>query len=263
VLVPSLGVKKIQVVGLVLSIVGLGPIVGAVYYWVLRYTAARRMLRLTLRGPIDFVVTTSTVHTSSPAQGPGIRRPLTGVGQVQGVAFGSKAIGELYRRKEIRVHLSVEVRDRLDEDMLLLGGPVRNKVTRQALELLNASRATTILFDDVHGKIRLPAKGLAIDMEIDVSLMARVPEQDIGLALFASNPFTDKPRRFILCCGITSYGTAAISEYLFEVILANKYLVPRDIRRVARLGGIYGFVARVSMSSGRAVMFYDIRWFEC
>lgn len=258
----------IAIVGLALSIISIVPIAAGACYWLLRYSIARKFLRFTGKGPVDFVLTTSAMHISGRQYGAKVRRPVTGIGQIQGTAFASEAIGDLYRRKQIRVHLSVDVRNVLDEDLLIIGGPAKNAVARQFFDCLPVSSGgNRAVFDDINGTILMPAgfgKEWAVNVAMDLETIRFVPTEDWGVVILCKNPFTTLARRAIFISGFTSYGTAATAEYLFGSVIRRSWRsmgsakIPREVRNNR---GLFGFVIHITFSSGRAIAFSDPQWF--
>lgn len=225
-------------------------------------------MRLSPRGPIDFVLTTSAMHISPRHLGAKIKRPVTGIGQIQGTAHASKAIGSLYRRKQIRVHLSVDVRNTLDQDLLIIGGPAKNAVARQYFELLPASPSgDRTAFDDVDGFMAVPRRdgpGLAINVKMNLDDIHFIPTEDWGIVILSTNPFTTEHRRAIFISAFTSYGTAATAEYLFGTVMHRAWSLFRSagIPRQSKREGLFGFIVHMTFISGRAITFSNLQWFH-
>lgn len=258
----------IAILGLALSIISVIPIAAGVYFWLLRYSVAHRFLRFTVRGPIDFVLTTSAMHVSPRHLGAKIRRPVTGIGQIQGTALASKAIGDFYRRKPIRVHLSVDVQNALDEDLLIIGGPAKNAIARQYFNALPASASgDRTVFDDIQGIIAVPSRnkpGLAINVAMNLDDIHFVPTEDWGLVVLSRNPFSSNSRRAVFISGFTSYGTAATAGYLFGTVMRRswRFIHSARISRRSKKSGLFGFIVRITFSSGHAIAFSDLKWFD-
>lgn len=220
------------VVGLVLSVigaVGVLPVVGGLAFRSQGLRRAHRVLGFRRSLPIDIVLTTSAVEAAG--HGAPVKRPLTGYGQVRGVANCARALAAHYPHKEIVIHLSGFVRNRLDRDLISLGGPAKNEITRIILgEILERYRLPQLEFDDISDSIRIiTPSGQQVDItNFDPQLEDGVPQVDIFIIAATTRYKPDNTTtRCILCAGFTSYGTGAASEYMFIDLprLRPKHLV--------------------------------------
>jgi hypothetical protein len=206
--------------GLVLSIagaIGVLPIVAGAIYWSQGYHRARRVLDFRRSVPIDIVLTTSAVGLSE--HGAPVSRPLTGYGQVRGVANCARALAAHYPHKDIVIHLSGFIKNRLDRDLVCLGGPAKNEVSKNVLaDLPQRYGLKELIFDDIGKNIKI------VDMDqreieercFDPKLRDGMPSVDICLIVAFTRIKADgRTTRCMLCAGFTSYGTAAAAEYMF------------------------------------------------
>lgn len=201
-----------------LSIIGVLPILLAVYFWVQQYRRAQRVLSFRRSMPVDIVLTTSSVALSE--HGKPVSRPLTGYGQVRGVANCAQALAKHYPRKAIQIHLSGFIRNRLDHDLVVLGGPAKNEVSRTLLKDIAVQyNLKKLEFNDIDGSLNIVDsynRELRID-NFDTELREGAPASDIGLIIAISRRDHPSARRTrcIFCAGFTTYGTAAAAEYMF------------------------------------------------
>jgi hypothetical protein len=206
--------------GLVLAIIGAVGVLPVITGLIVRggnYRRARRVLGFKRTLPVDIVLTTSAVE--SAVHGAPVTRPLTGYGQVRGVANCARALTKHYPRKDIVIHLSGFVRNRLDRDLVCLGGPAKNEETRALLrEIPNHYDLPEFEFDDIGNSLRIAdCYGRTVSYKnFDPLLHDGIPEVDICLLIaFTRKKVGASTTRVILCAGFTSYGTAAASEYMF------------------------------------------------
>lgn len=247
------------VVGLVLSVigaVGVLPVMAGLIFWSQGFRRAHRVLGFRRSLPIDIVLTTSAVEAAG--HGAPVKRPLTGYGQVRGVANCARALAANYPHKEILIHLSGFVRNRLDRDLISLGGPAKNEITRTILkEIPERYHLRRLEFDDISDSVRITTpSGQQIDIRnFDPQLQDGVPQVDIFIITATTRYKPDNTTtRCILCAGFTSYGTGAAAEYMFIDLprLRPKHLVKLLQSGVRRARATHDFiiVARARFSRG-------------
>ncbi|WP_214103964.1 hypothetical protein [Acrocarpospora catenulata] len=217
-------------ISLALSILGTLPVLAAIWYWVQRFQRGRRILRFSRTAPIDLVLTTSSVKRAT--HGVPASRPLTGYGQVRAVASCVRALTSLYPGKDVTIHLSGFIRNRLDRDLVILGGPAKNEAAVAFLEdFLRAHDLRKLSFDDVADTLEIAdyhGREFSIK-DFDPHIAGGYPATDYGLIILTDHSGgNDRPHRSILCAGFTTYGTAASAEYLFEDLVR---LSPRKLAR--------------------------------
>jgi hypothetical protein len=203
-----------------------------------RLERGRRILNFDRVSKLDVVVTTSDVRP--PAIGIETDRPLTGYGQLRGVGSCTRAMSRLYRHKRISLHFSRFLRadGKLDSDLVLLGGPLKNQWSKTFLDdLVRHYEMRTFEFDEQRRNIRIDVTGFdpfeveafAPEMEDARAGGLRYPKKDYGLIILSHH----KGRRagafrWVMCAGITTYGTAAAADYLFGELVQ----MPRRRARV-------------------------------
>jgi hypothetical protein len=163
------------------------------------------------------VLTTSVVNEA--IHGVPASRPLTGYGQVRAVASCAGVLASLYPRKDVLIHLSGFIRNRLDRDLVILGGPAKNEAARAMLEDLAVQHdLACFLFDDIGDKLKieLPRREPFSVESFAPEISKGYPTTDYGLivATFHRGQRSKRYRR-ILCAGFTTYGTYVAAEYLF------------------------------------------------
>jgi hypothetical protein len=236
-----------------LSVLGALPLVAAVWYRLQRFQRGRYVLQFSRNSPIDLVLTTSQV---APAEhGVPAHRPLTGYGQIRAVASCAKALAALYPRKEVHIHLSGFIRNRLDRDLVVLGGPAKNVQARAIIDdLLRQHDLTKFTFDDVADKLEIVGPG-TMKHEIpsfSPEITDGYPETDYGLIIATYHIGSGGRRcRSILCAGFTTYGTAAAADYLFtDMVKLAPWRFARQTK-VSAVGRSRAFIILVSARFSR------------
>lgn len=165
---------------------------------------------------IDVVLTTSEISASHV--GVAAQRPLTGLGQVRGMAVVAKALGRYLNKRPFDVFMSGRVFTTLNDHVILLGGPAKNAVVKKMLESgcwLTQEAGSQLHADDIAGEFSIPGYAFtAAEISLDES---GVPDRDVAIVLCGPSPFSHGPeRRSVVCCfGMTSYGTEAAAVLAF------------------------------------------------
>jgi len=205
----------------ILGIVGLVGIVPVVSAWAASLLAWRHVARILGFGrttPLDVVVTTSgfAQHPSGTS-----RSYRTNVAEVQAMGSLARTLGAHYSHKALRVHMSVDIRNRLDNDVVVLGGPLLNDTAADFIAAFQLRFPTSRIMHDA------PAGSLAVsDFKregFDLKREDGIPGADLFLILLARDLFVEDKTRNILCAGFTTYGTAAAAELLFHDLLTRRY----------------------------------------
>jgi hypothetical protein len=225
--------------GLVLGVIGIVPVMLAGSSSLLSLRRARRMLRFSRQAPLDVILTTSD-YTQHPS---GVSTSFrTNVGEVQGLGSVARALGQHYQGKPMRVHVSADIRNRLDSDVVVLGGPLLNDTARDFMDAFNDKYRANLIHDAAARRLVI---GAFSREDYDLKRRDGVPAADLALVLLARNLFTESGSRDVLCAGFTTYGTAAGAELFF-----NDLLSPRS-RKVAK--PIRGSVAAAVVANIRMV----------
>ncbi len=160
-----------------------------------------------LRDPTSVRVCVS----SSPGIATGdYRRPTTGIGQAKALAQISPSLTKAWRDVDVQnVYFSEEVAGSdLEADLILIGGPKTNALTRRVLDrVANQTGCTqegsTIIVGDRHleGEVDDDATGI-----------------DYGLVMRIANPFSPM-HRLIVLSGSHTFGTVAAARFLVSAPL--------------------------------------------
>lgn len=215
------GRVTVEMVSLVVGIIAVVPILGAEASRLLRWRRHHSILRFARRGPLDVVI--ASTHTEVGAPGAVQRLPTSGWGQVLGVSFAWPVLSARYPKKDVRVSLSAHTSGLgFRDDLIMLGGPLTNAVSRAFLEALSEQHRTSVEFDIEGPNVRVPGQSIgSFDLEIQDEVDG-VPAKDLCLIVVAPNPWETR-RRAVLCCGLTTYGTAAAASLLFyRAVPANR-----------------------------------------
>lgn len=201
-----------------LATIGAVPIIVSAYYFLGNIFPVRKFFGFSDDERLDIIATTSQVTHSSV--GAKVVRATTGIGQIEGVAAIARFLGQYYRKKSLLIKLSVSVSDRPEKDLILVGGPAKNKLSGSFLSHLNDETSIKIEFDDVN--IRLEFDDLVITKD-DLVIEDEFPTKDFAIVIAWRNPFLNKRRRGILCAGFTSYGTSGGARWIFNDLPIVRY----------------------------------------
>jgi hypothetical protein len=157
-------------------------------------------------------------------------RPSTGIGQVRALALALSSLYAAYRKKlDVRhILLSTDhIQDRMEDDLLILGGPKTNRVSAEFLNAIQYEQPVfqvkTVIYWRVHQR-----NGQWVDdgmLEYDGHAVNRKITQDYGLIVRMRSPFTSRARTVILFSGSHTYGTLAAAKYFTE---------SKDLRRLLK-----------------------------
>jgi hypothetical protein len=245
-----------ELVSLIVSAVGVLPLLTWAVYTSQRLGRAHRLIRFARSAPVDVVLTTSAVVEHDV--GVVVSRPVTGYGQVAGLTSCIGMLARFYRRKSLRVHLSGFVRNRIESDLVCLGGPVRNDISRGVLDALASElEEPRIEFDDVTCAVRVKdARGEFTAAGFDPGVQDGAPANDLALVILTNRrPNADGTFRAILCAGFTTYGTAAAAEYAFSDLPKLGRRGVRALTGAPRIGwtGEFVIVLRAQFSRGECI----------
>lgn len=244
---------SISVVLGIIGAIGSVPVILKGIQFLRSRSAARKLLRLQPKSKVDVVLTTSSEAISE--EGYRVRRPMTGIGQITGTAAFSRAAGHFYPDVQITPHMSTAISNTLENDLIILGGPLRNPIASRFLA--SVSTVIPLSFDDRDGSIQLGDFALS---DYAFSTKEDIPDSDICLVVCWRNPFIESKRRAILCAGMSSYGTAAGTDYLFRYLLFDHQSTLRD--HLDKSGnGDFAMVLDVEFSRDQPISF-DVLAFQ-
>ncbi|MGR3765983.1 hypothetical protein [Rossellomorea sp. NS-SX7] len=166
----------------------------------------RRLWNLTDHSKLIVVSATSVISADT-----GYQKKATGIGQVRALAFIISSLNKAYKKLELKnIYLSGErLGERCERDIISVGGPKNNEVTRDVLKKL------THIVEQVGNDIHWNAEG-----ERDIlSPMKENDEvvKDLGLVIRMENPFNDNGSTTLtVFSGCHTYGTVAAAKYFTE-----------------------------------------------
>ena len=137
-------------------------------------------------------------------------RPTTGIGQAKALAIISPSLTRGWRSIDLQnVLLSSEFHGRdLESDLILLGGPKTNQVTKQALEKI----AERFGANQVESTITAGNETFS-----GVMNEANEVVTDYGLVIRTSNPFVESTqRRLVILSGCHTFGTIGAARFMVE-----------------------------------------------
>lgn len=209
----------IQAIALTLGLLGAVPALVWAWLALARRHRGRRTLHFHRTHPVDIVLTLSGSTPSPPSIE--LVRPLTGIGQVLGLSEAVTFLAQHYASKEVRIHLSRHIANRLDQDEIVLGGPAKNEEAQRIL------RAIPKIFqfrefsyrDDPDPCLHLKDEnGVVFDREsFEPEMHLGYPQRDLTLVALLTLPNErGQLRRTVLSSGLTSYGTFAGARFVFD-----------------------------------------------
>jgi len=140
---------------------------------------------------------------------------------MRSLALAVKSLNKAYVRElDIKnILLSTDhLQERLENDLLLIGGPEHNKVTARFLKFVSDKQPIRQTSDTIiwrHKK--MAGKWLEDDvLEYTSKSEDKSIIQDYGIVIRMQSPFTTEKRTVILLSGIHTYGTIAAAKYFTE-----------------------------------------------
>jgi hypothetical protein len=216
-------------VGLLTNIAWLpiGALLAAIGIWINVRVPNRTLWRVGNPSCLTVCVATSTVTNTGL-----YNRPATGIGQVRALALATSSLNRAYSQKlDIRnILLSIEpLQERIENDLLILGGPKNNKVAVKLLDLLQDEQPamqvdSTIIWRVNYARGKWLNKGA---IEYEGQAVNRRVEIDYGLILRVQSPFTSRNRTAILFSGSHTYGTVAAAKFFTEDLQKSERESPR------------------------------------
>jgi hypothetical protein len=105
----------------------------------------------------------------------------------------------------------------LQADTLVLGGPLRNSYAQRLLDYVNDTYPEAGLrLDAPAGIIGVGGRTIQFDQRRD----GGIPREDLALLVLATVLGSDSPgQRFVLCAGLSTYGTEGAARLLFQQAL--------------------------------------------
>ena len=185
------------------GLLGTGLLTLLGFIW--RKRSAGRRWGLTKPESLKIVLSSSATQDTGEYQ-----RPATGIGQVKALALLSPSLVRAHRSIDLQgVVLSNDHRGTdLEGDLLLLGGPKTNEVTKQALDELAKRFGVTQEESVIHAGDKTYS-GESDGTEVSV---------DYGIVIRAASPFAENSRVVVLS-GSHTYGTIGAARYFAKAKL--------------------------------------------
>jgi hypothetical protein len=147
-------------------------------------------------------------------------RPATGIGQVKALALVVNALSKAYSDINFKnIHLSTDqIYDRLENDLIILGGPKNNQIALEFLEILKdlqpgRQEGSVILWAD--SPLGAPAVDGTVE-EFCGEVGNETVRSDYALLVRADNVFNNDGNSAFLFSGSHTYGTMAAAKYFVE-----------------------------------------------
>jgi len=181
-----------------------------------RWGRHHRFYRFQRAEHADFVLTTSLTRERG-GHLIAYLRSTTSVGNMKASTELAQAIGYGTPRRRLNVSASTELDSRLSGDLIVIGLPGKNPVSRSVVEHVQRRHP------ELHLDIQESQDGLGMSLgtfarayDSATQPENKLPASDLAIIIFWVNPFTVRKRRLILCGGFTTYGTEAAARYLVE-----------------------------------------------
>jgi hypothetical protein len=214
-----------------IGLVGLSTIL-AVAGRVVLLNRAFRFYRFRYSEPADVVLTTDSDVLQRGGSGLPGDRVKTQLGYLRGLAYITTAISRTHASKQLKVHVSDGLDERLTGDLIVLGGTGGNFVARRMVDYVVAECGPVLGYDESDESRNTAFVG---DIEVTFDWLEWSASgddlTDFAVILFWVNPFLGRRRRAIWCSGFTATGTMAACAYIDESL-------PKRWRRVRKERGI-------------------------
>ncbi len=161
---------------------------------------------------LTIVAATSTTRYTGEYE-----QPATGIGQVRALAILSESLTKGYGHLSVNnIYLSRDsLQDRLETDLILLGGTKNNQLTKAFLKEIEDKQPAVQIGSAIHW--RKKQKGKWHESSVH---SGRIEEKqvidDYGLIVRCRNPFTFKNKTIVLLAGSHTYGVIAAAKYFAE-----------------------------------------------
>ncbi|GHO96584.1 hypothetical protein KSF_066320 [Reticulibacter mediterranei] len=193
-----------------------GVLLAYVGFWIQIRFPNRRLWQL--QDPSRLVVCAASSTTTNTGV---YRRPSTGIGQVRALIVATRSLTRAYRRQlDIQnILLSNEpLQERIEHDLLLLGGPENNEVAGKLLDLLANEQPARMIGHMILWRIDYRGDQWVDQgaLEYEGHAINRKVVMDYGLIVRVDNPFTSRHRTAILFAGSHTYGTIAAAKFFTE-----------------------------------------------
>ncbi len=200
----------------------LGALVLYVSKLVFRVYPARNLWQLNDPKTLTLCAATSTETDTGE-----YLRPTTGLGQVKALVVISTSLYNAYAQDvNIRNILfsDDQIRDRIEHDLILLGGPKNNKVTKYFLDRIKDLNIVEQVDSEITWKIGY--------QKFQAEIKNRGVVLDYGLIIRMKNPFGGNGK-IILFSGAHTFGVTAAASYFVNVLQKDLDHIRRGNSNVA------------------------------
>ena len=163
-------------------------------------------------------------------------RPATGIGQVRALTLATRSLHQAYNKKfdARNIFLSDEnLQGRIENDLLILGGPKNNRVAEKLLDLLHDEQPVRVSDSAIVWRINQSRHGW-VDQGAFVyegQAVNRKIETDYGIIIRSQSPFTSRDSTVILFAGSHTYGTVAAAKFFTEDMHKHLRKLTKDRRK--------------------------------
>jgi hypothetical protein len=209
----------------------IGALLALIGFWLKVRLPNRKLWQVNDPSRLVVCVATSTSTNTGV-----YRRPATGIGQVRALAIATRSLTRAYSRQlDLQnILLSVDpLHERLEQDLLILGGPKNNQMANKLLELLVDEQPAMQIESMILWRINRVG-GRWVDqgaLEFEGKAVNRRVVTDYGLIIRAQSPFTSRNRTVLLFTGSHTYGTVAAAKFFTEDLHTSLRKLTRDGRK--------------------------------
>lgn len=256
--------ESLNVILAIIGLIGL-PAIWSVVMRSRELTAGRRLLRFQQSEPLTVVMPTSA-HEEGGAEGARYQRHTVNRPSLDALVNLTSFIATLGYKKPHHLVVSADISGTVRGDLAMMGGPLKNKVSRNFLELFNETHPELCIdrerTESGNWQISVGGSVVAV-LESDEG---RAVQHDLALLVAWHNPFSGNngERRAMMFAGFTGMGNNAAVQYL-DQNLPKGLLAYRIWRTKRSLPAIYSkrwpkFIAvlKVRVDNQEVVSFREV-----
>ncbi|MCB0635899.1 MAG: hypothetical protein KDC54_04755, partial [Lewinella sp.] len=175
-------------------------------------------------------------------------RPATGVGQLRALGHIVESLSKAYDVKIHNILLSDDqVQKQIEDDIIVLGGPKNNVITKLLLDKINEARPIANQFGNT---IHWLVKGQ--EMTVEGTRLDNTVVKDYGLIIRTANPFAKRgnPTAAAIFAGCHTYGTIAAAKYFTESYIEHARWfrsIPRNVALLVECDVIDGYPVAIKL----------------
>jgi hypothetical protein len=164
-------------------------------------------------------------------------RPMTGIGQVRALSFIWPSIRTAYwQAHESSIVLSQDITaSHLKGDVVTLGGPNTNSITKEALEFLYPKTGFRFLKIEGVNSIEFGGEQIRPTVEPDPNSPSHSQiRKDYAVVICAESPFSED-RRLVVLAGTHTYGVEGAAKLFVKKLRKRAWRLPRDYLALAEV----------------------------